>query len=138
MAANSVHNSAQKRLLVMGGVFALWTLAVAFRLVDLQIFQYADYSRRAANQQDRKIPLAAKRGIIYDRLGHELAASVMVDSAFIVPSEVPDLANAVSLVTGITGGDPHVALADCQSGKTFCWVARRADADARDVLGKDK
>ncbi len=129
MATNSFHNSAQKRLLAMGGVFVLWTLAVVFRLVNLQIFQYRDYSDREAKQHDRYIPLAAKRGTIYDRLGHELAASVMVESAFIVPGEAPDLASAVSLVTGITGDDPHVALANCQSGKTFCWVARKADAE---------
>jgi len=35
----------------------------------------------------------AKRGIIYDRQGRELAMSIQVDSAFAVPTEIPDLPN---------------------------------------------
>jgi len=35
----------------------------------------------------------------------ELAMSVLVDSAFAVPSEVKDLPTAVSLITRITGED---------------------------------
>jgi cell division protein FtsI (penicillin-binding protein 3) len=53
--------------------------------------------------------------------------SVLVDSAFAVPSEVRDLPTAVSLITRITGEDHNVVLADCHSHKTFCWVARKAD-----------
>ncbi|MGA9392009.1 MAG: penicillin-binding protein [Candidatus Sulfotelmatobacter sp.] len=53
--------------------------------------------------------------------------SVLVDSAFAVPSEVKDLPTAVSLITRITGEDHNVVLADCRNHKTFCWVARKAD-----------
>jgi cell division protein FtsI (penicillin-binding protein 3) len=53
--------------------------------------------------------------------------SVLVDSAFAVPTEVKDLPTAVSLITRITGEDRNVVLADCRNHKTFCWVARKAD-----------
>ena len=53
--------------------------------------------------------------------------SVLVDSAFAVPSEVKDLPTAVSLITRITGDDYNVVLADCRAHKTFCWVARKSD-----------
>ena len=56
--------------------------------------------------------------------------SIQVDSAFVVPSETPDLANAISLIARITQDDPRVLLADCRAHKTFCWVARKADAEA--------
>ena len=52
--------------------------------------------------------------------------SVLVDSAFAVPTEVKDLPTAVSLITRITGEDHNVVLTDCQTHKTFCWVARKA------------
>jgi len=83
--------------------------------------------KQAEHQQQREIPLSAKRGVIYDRAGHELAMSVLVDSAFAVPTEVKDLPTAVSLITRITGDDHNVVLADCRNHKTFCWVARKAD-----------
>jgi cell division protein FtsI/penicillin-binding protein 2 len=51
-----------------------------------------------------------------------------------VPSEVPDLPNAVSLITRITGEDARLVLADCRVHKTFCWVARKANADTIDRI----
>jgi cell division protein FtsI (penicillin-binding protein 3) len=55
--------------------------------------------------------------------------SIQVDSAFVVPSEAPDLANTISLIARITKDNPRVVLADCRAHRTFCWVARKADAE---------
>ncbi|HEY6301733.1 MAG TPA: penicillin-binding transpeptidase domain-containing protein [Terriglobales bacterium] len=104
------------------------------RLVYLQIFCYGDFERRAQHQQQRSFDLSPKRGVIYDRAGRELAMSIQVDSAFVVPSEAPDLPNTISLITRITKDDPRVVLADCRAHKTFCWVARKADAEVVDRI----
>jgi len=117
------------RLYLLGAVMLLWCAAICARLVYLQVFSYGKFVKQAGHQQQRALPLAAKRGIIYDRSGRELAMSVMVDSAFAVPSEVKDLPNAVNLITRITGDDYNVVLADCRAHKTFCWIARKADDD---------
>jgi cell division protein FtsI (penicillin-binding protein 3) len=115
------------RLYLLGAILLCWCLAICARLVYLQIFSYGKFVKQAEHQQQRAIPLSAKRGVIYDRAGHELAMSVLVDSAFAVPSEVKDLPTAVSLITRITGEDRIVVFADCRAHKTFCWVARKAD-----------
>jgi cell division protein FtsI (penicillin-binding protein 3) len=115
------------RLYLLGAFLVFWCLAICVRLVYLQIFCYGSFARQAEHQQQRAIPLSAKRGVIYDRAGRELAMSVLVDSAFAVPSEVKDLPTAVSLISRITGDDRNVVLADCRNHKTFCWVARKAD-----------
>src|SRR5579863_397957 len=115
------------RLYLLAGMLLFWCLAICGRLVFLQIFRYGSFVKQAEHQQQREIPLSPKRGVIYDRAGHELAMSVLVDSAFAVPSEVKDLPTAVSLITRITGEDHNVVLADCRNHKTFCWVARKAD-----------
>jgi cell division protein FtsI (penicillin-binding protein 3) len=126
MAANP--NLAKKsRLYLLGAMLLFWCVAICGRLIFLQIFRYGSFVKQAEHQQQRAIPLSAKRGVIYDRAGHELAMSVLVDSAFAVPSEVKDLPTAVSLITRITGEDHNVVLADCRNHKTFCWVARKAD-----------
>lgn len=106
-----------------------WVAAICLRLVYLQIFCYGDFQHRAQHQQQRSFDLSPKRGIIYDRAGRELAMSIQVDSAFVVPTEAPDLPNTLSLISRITGDDPRVLLADCRAHKTFCWVARKADAE---------
>jgi cell division protein FtsI (penicillin-binding protein 3) len=115
------------RLYLLGAILLFWCVAICGRLVYLQIFRYGSFVKQAEHQQQRAIPLSAKRGVIYDRAGKELAMSVLVDSAFAVPSEVKDLPTAVSLITRITGDDRNVVLADCRNHKTFCWVARKAD-----------
>jgi cell division protein FtsI (penicillin-binding protein 3) len=115
------------RLYLLGGMLLFWCMAISGRLVYLQIFRYGSFVKQAEHQQQREIPLSPKRGVIYDRAGHELAMSVLVDSAFAVPTEVKDLPTAISLITRITGEDHNVVLADCRNHKTFCWVARKAD-----------
>ncbi len=122
-------NGANRRLYLLGGILLLWFFVICLRLVYLQIFRYGEFQQRADHQQQRSINVSAKRGVIFDRQGHELAMSIMVDSAFAVPSEVPDLPTAISLVTRITGDDTRMVLADCRAHKTFCWVARKASAE---------
>jgi cell division protein FtsI (penicillin-binding protein 3) len=129
VAASPSSNGARFRIYALSGLLCLWLLAICLRLIYLQIFCYGDFERRAQHQQQRSFDLSAKRGVIYDRAGRELAMSIQVDSAFIVPSETPDLANTVSLISRITQDDPRVVLADCRAHKTFCWVARKADAE---------
>ncbi len=121
------HPGKNSRLYLLGAILLFWCVLICVRLIYLQIFCYGSFVKQAEHQQQRAIPLSAKRGVIYDRAGRELAMSVLVDSAFAVPSEVKDLPTAVSLITRITGEDHNVLLADCRNHKTFCWVARKAD-----------
>jgi cell division protein FtsI (penicillin-binding protein 3) len=134
VAASNSSNSSRSRLYALTAILCLWLVAICLRLVYLQVFCYGDFERRALHQQQRSFDLSPRRGIIYDRAGRELAMSIDVDSAFIVPTETPDLANTVSLVTRITKDDPRVVLADCKAHKTFCWVARKADAETAERI----
>src|SRR6202140_5304147 len=126
MTANS-NLGKNSRLRLLGAMLLFWCAGICVRLVYLQVFHYGGFVKQAEHQQQRAIPLSAKRGVIYDRSGKELAMSVLVDSAFAVPSEVIDLQTAISLITRITGDDHNVVLADCRNHKSFCWVARKAD-----------
>ncbi|MGA8761892.1 MAG: penicillin-binding transpeptidase domain-containing protein [Candidatus Sulfotelmatobacter sp.] len=134
MTANDFSLGKHSRLFLLGAMLFLWCAAICGRLVYLQIFSYGKFVKQEEHQQQRAIPLSAKRGVIYDRAGHELAMSVLVDSAFAVPSEVKDLPTAISLITRITGDDHNVVLADCQNHKTFCWVARKASDETIDRI----
>ena len=134
MAANTSRNSAQIRLYLLGGILLLWFVAIVLRLVDLQIFQFGEFETRAQHQQQRTVEISGKRGLIYDRAGHELAMSINVDSGFAVPSEIPDLATTISLITRITREDPREILARCKASRSFCWVARKADAETAERI----
>jgi cell division protein FtsI (penicillin-binding protein 3) len=134
MAAGSVRNSTNVRLYLLAAILLLWGGAICLRLVYLQIFRYGSFELRAQHQQQRTTEVSARRGIIYDRAGHELAMSIAVDSVFAVPTEIPDLAGTISLLSRITHSDPRELLAKCQAGRTFCWLARKADAETADRI----
>ena len=134
MKTTSRNANNTRRLYILSAILVFWCCAICLRLGYLQIFRYGDFVERAQHQQQRSVELSAKRGIIYDRSGHELAMSVAVDSVFAVPSEQVDLANAISLITHITREDPHEILARCEASKSFCWVARKTDADAAERI----
>jgi len=134
VASNPSRNLTDSRLYVLGVVLILWCGAICLRLVYLQIFRYGSFEQRAQHQQQRTVEVSARRGIIYDRAGRELAMSVAVDSAFAVPTEIPDLAGTISLISRITKSDPRELLARCKAAKTFCWVARKADAETADRI----
>ncbi len=134
MSATSARNTNGLRLYVLAGILALWCCGICMRLVYLQIFRYGSFEQRAAHQQNRTEEVSAKRGVIYDRNGRELAMSISVDSIFAVPSDVPDLAGSISLISRITKSDPHETLAKCKASKTFCWVARKADAETAERI----
>ena len=55
--------------------------------------------------------------------------SVMVDSVFAVPAEVPDQAATAALLGRILNVDSRELLARMKASHAFCWVARKVDAD---------
>jgi penicillin-binding protein 2 len=130
VAPSTARNSTSLRLYFLAGILILWCGAICARLVYLQIFCYGEFEQKAQHQQHRTVEVSAKRGIIYDRNGRELAMSIAVDSVFGVPTENPNgFANAISLISRITHDDPREILARCEASRSFCWIARKADAD---------
>jgi cell division protein FtsI (penicillin-binding protein 3) len=134
VAVHTNRNSANLRLYLLGSILVFWSAGICMRLVYLQIFSYGRYAHKAEREHERTEEIAPKRGIIYDRAGRELAMSVSVDSAFAIPSMIPDLGNTVSLVARITKSDPRELLARCKAARSFCWVARKADPGIADRI----
>src|SRR5712692_9766634 len=129
VAASTVRNGTNLRLYLLAGIFVLWCGVICFRLVYLQVFRYGSFEQRAQHQQQRTEEVSAKRGLIYDRQGRELAMSISVDSVFAVPTEMPNPASTISLIARITKQDPRELLARCQAAKSFCWLARKPEPE---------
>src|SRR5947207_4353622 len=127
--AATARNSTNLRLYLLAGIFVFWCSAICARLVYLQIFRYGTFEQRAQHQQQRTEEVSARRGVIYDRQGRELAMSINVDSVFAVPTEMPSPSSTISLIARITRQDPRELLAKCEASKTFCWLARKPDPE---------
>lgn len=129
MASNTAANGAKPRLYFFVLFLSFWSCAICARLVYLQIFEYGSFVERADRQQQRTVDIAPRRGVIYDRNGQELAMSVMVDSVFAVPSEIPDQASTASILGRILRTDPRELLARLKGSRNFAWIARKVDGD---------
>jgi cell division protein FtsI (penicillin-binding protein 3) len=114
-----------KRLLIVAGVAALWSIAVFGRLAYLQLVRHSDYLARALRQQQRTIEITPQRGIIYDRNMHPLAMSVPVKSAFAVPAEIADESLAAHLLSGVVNVPEEVLLGRFEASRSFAWVSRK-------------
>jgi cell division protein FtsI (penicillin-binding protein 3) len=113
------------RLLIIAGVAFLWMGAVAGRLTYLQLFRHSEYLSRAQRQQQRTIEITPKRGAIYDRNNSPLAMSIPVDSAFGVPSEIPDQHLAARLLSGVVDVSQEVLETRFESSRSFVWISRK-------------
>jgi cell division protein FtsI/penicillin-binding protein 2 len=126
MAAKA-HQSFHTRVYILIAGLLVWSFILAFRLVNLQLFQYIDLSKRAKRQQNRVFEISPKRGTIYDRRNRELAVSINVESVFAVPTEVPTKDQAASQLARALNLNRADVLRKLTSSHSFAWLKRKAD-----------
>ena len=126
--------TASERLLLVGSLILLCTIAVVGRLSYLQLVCHSEYLARAARQQQRIIDITPKRGSIYDRNMDPLAMSIPVDSVFAVPIEVGDAQLAAQLLSRVLGMPSEVLEAKLQSPQGFVWIARKVPPDKKEAV----
>jgi len=117
------------RILAVATLTVLGLGAVLGRLIELQIFQYHDYLARAHRQQQRIVEVSPRRGVVYDRNGHELAMSIPEDSCFAVPAEITNPTLVAHLLSGILGMDQDEIETRLMASKSFVWISRKLAAD---------
>jgi cell division protein FtsI (penicillin-binding protein 3) len=124
-----------RRIRIAAIVGAIWILAIAGRLYQLQVLRYEHYTSKAARQQQRVIKLDPPRGTIYDARGRELAVSVQVDSAYAVPPEIEDpVAAAAKLARVVPGLDAKKLARSLSADREFVWIARKLDPPVADAV----
>ncbi len=121
--------SPNRRLYILAAFLSVWFLSICVRLVWLQVICYADFTQRAARQQQRSIEVSPVRGNIYDRNGNDLAMTVDVDSVFAVPSEMPDIHRAAIILGRTLHADSTEIENHLKASRAFAWVARKLDND---------
>lgn len=122
------------RLLIVAGVALFWMAAIFGRVAYLQLFRHSEYLSRAARQQRKKIDIAPKRGVIYDRNMRPLAMSIPVQSAFAIPCDVKDVAMATRLLSGVLGIPAEEIREELESESTFVWIKRKLSPDKVEAI----
>lgn len=118
------------RVAILGFIFFLWALAIAFRLLQLQVFQHNKYRHLADIQQQKLDHIQAPRGAIFDRNGNYLAISSEVPIVTVNPVRMPDKDTGAGLLASVLHLDRQEILDDLLSAAARHRGYLVVDADA--------
>jgi len=106
------HRLFMSRLIVAGVVVVLLTGVLAYRLVQLQIFEHQQFAEMSQGNRLRIEPLAPTRGLVFDRNGKLLAENLPAWELVLIPEQVTDLeATLQALVSlGLVGVEDQSSL----------------------------
>ncbi|HYV60702.1 MAG TPA: penicillin-binding protein 2 [Acidimicrobiia bacterium] len=119
----------RRRLVALLLALVIVFFVVGARLVDLQAIGRDRYAQLGFDQRVRTVDLAAERGSVFDRNGHDLAASVPQQTVWANPRVVKDPAAYAAKLAPVIGVD-EASLRDrlAEHDKGFVYVARKVDS----------
>lgn len=115
-------------------VLCFLAIAVFFllllRLAYLQFILGSELQLKAEQLRMREVPVAAKRGTIYDRNRNKLAVSISADSIYALPPEVKQSGKATEIAKKLS---PIVEIPEDKltekitANRSFEWIKRKLD-----------
>ena len=136
MRSSSFERPTRARIALLALMLTTSLGVVAARLYSIQIVQHRDLGTRADGQYERRIPVTAKRGTIYDRHGRPLAISLDAASVFAHPSLVQDPRAAATRLAKVLKQPARAIRAKLKSDRPFVWVERQVDPDQAEAISK--
>ena len=126
---------ANRRIRLLVALFAaLFAVALA-RAAWLQAVQASSLDRLATSQQRETIVLPARRGIVFDRMGVELAIGEEATTVYANPKQIREPRRVAPVVARDLGLDPSEVLAALSDrSRGFVYVVRKADPEQARVL----
>lgn len=106
-------------------IFLVLFIALLSRAFQLQILSGQKLKTLAQRQQTTTLQLHPERGVIFDRNGEKLAASIMADSVCADPSKIADPVRTSRQISEILHLDRSDVFKKISEPKSFCWLARR-------------
>lgn len=118
----------RKRIAVLFLIMAGFLFLLSLRLVWIQVVHGNELQEKALSNRMREVRVEAKRGIIYDRNGKELAISVSTDSVGAFPSQVKrsgkeeEIARQLAAILEIPEQEVYDRIT---KNASFVWVKRK-------------
>ena len=135
LSASSIKNRRENfSLFFVSSLVAAGFALVSVRLIVLQAFQHAEWSKRAEREHEKNVSIEAERGTIYDRNGTVLAMNVEVPSVYAVPSEVRNPVAVSRKLGSILNVDPRSLGKKLEDGKSFAWLARKIEPEKAEEI----
>ncbi len=124
------------RVITLLVFFVVFFLLLITRAFQLQIVAGKALKGLAQKQHMKALPLIPERGLILDRNGEKLAASVLMDSVYADPSKIADQERCAQQLAVLLGEDAKTIRSKLSNSKYFCWLSRQVSPDlAQKVRG---
>jgi len=117
------------RIVTLLVFFLVLFVALITRAFQLQILSGQALKTMAAKQHLKTLEVPPERGIIFDRNGEKLAATVLVDSVCADPSKLRNPQEVAEKIGPLLGIDRTTLAKKFSSAKNFCWLARRVSPE---------
>ena len=137
-------NRNKKRLIFVFIIFCLLCTGLTFRVGWIQVVASEEYAKLAVEQQTMDTPIPAKRGVIYDRNGKELAISAVTNTIWARPGDVKSARteeegilkreNTAAVLSEILGMNKEEVLEIISSQKSLVKVAKYVDKEKADMI----
>ncbi len=120
-------------------IFVAMSVLFTGKILFLQVVDDDRYIARAEVSRERKYPVPAKRGTIYDRNGIVLATSTETRNIYADPRYVEDLEAVCAKLAQHLGGsvDDYRKLIQNPSSESFVYLKRQVDMDVVEALKED-
>ncbi len=112
--------------------FLVFFIALISRTFQLQILYGKTLRAQADRQHTRILRHQPERGLILDRNGEKLAASVMVDSVCANPLKINNPREVSSRLSSVLNTDRRPILKKLSKSSSFCWLTRRVSPACAD------
>ncbi len=126
--ASASHVTIRRRAAVLFIFVVFIMVGLIGRLVYLQSWRSPWLAENATDQRIREIPVEAKRGIIYDRHGRELAVSTSSESVYAIPAEIRNPEETAAKLAALLTLDRDALAAKLKKRQSFLWIKRKIDA----------
>ena len=113
------------RIATLLAFFLVLFIALGSRAFQLQILSSKALKALAEKQHTQALQLQPDRGIIFDRNGEKLAATIMADSVCADPSKIDNPGEVAKTLASVLRTDRAAIQKKLSGAKNFCWIARR-------------
>ena len=128
------HSTIRKRMACLFLAVVVIMVGLIGRLLYLQFYKSAWLAENAIDQRIREIPVEAKRGVIFDRNGRELAVSVSTESIYAIPAEIRNPDETAAKLAAILPLDADNLQNKLKKRQAFTWIMRKIEPETASAV----
>lgn len=124
----------KKRAVILNTAIIFSFILVSLRLVDLMIFNHNRLAERAKQQHSKVEDIQARRGVIFDRNGRELALNLDLESLYGDPVMLELNEGNIKKLALLINKEPKIIRTKVPESGRFFWIERKLEPETAEKI----